>query len=67
MADFVLVHGIWSGARAFEQTSWRRIPFGRSVQKAAYDPEWAYGSLLCRHDVMSDQPAQLLANLVGQK
>jgi pimeloyl-ACP methyl ester carboxylesterase len=47
-------------------TDWQPSPFGQFAQKVEGDPAWSYHTLPCSHDVMSDQPEQLLAILLDQ-
>jgi pimeloyl-ACP methyl ester carboxylesterase len=46
--------------------AWQPTPFSRFAEKVTDNPEWSYHELACSHDVMSDQPMQLLAILLGQ-
>lgn len=43
--------------------SWQPTPFARFAERLAHDPAWEYHEADAGHDVMSDQPAQLLALL----
>lgn len=43
--------------------SWQPTPFARFAEWIAADPAWDYNETDAGHDVMSDQPAQLLAIL----
>lgn len=43
--------------------SWQPTPFARFAERIAPDPAWEYHEADAGHDVMSDQPAQLLSIL----
>ncbi len=45
--------------------SWQPTPFARFRDSVAADPAWELHEADAGHDVMSDQPAQLLAILLG--
>lgn len=45
--------------------SWQPTPFARFSERIAVDPAWEYHEADAGHDIMSDQPAQLLSILLG--
>ena len=46
-------------------SAWQPTPFAAFAQQVAKDPEWSYHKAVAGHDVMSDQPEQLLSILLG--
>jgi pimeloyl-ACP methyl ester carboxylesterase len=46
-------------------TGWNPTPFTRFADMAKADPAWEFHEAAASHDVMGDQPAQLLGVLLG--